>query len=304
MMKDMWKLAAVAAITAAGLTAQTGGGGVVSPFQQASQMGQGAGGGVTPRLATGGGSVTMTATGRMGQQTVVGKPFSATEERKTVQTLGDGTQLENSDSNLFYRDSQGRTRVEQTVNGRTRILISDPVDHTNIVLDPTTKTARKNSLMAQSGQAMPTAVMRSGGAGGGGAGGAAAGPVVAAGGGGGAGGRVGAAYADGYVAGQARAIRDLNLNTENLGVQTVNGVAADGTRVTQVVLAGQIGNNRDIHIVNERWYSGDLQLLVKTVNSDPRFGVTTYEMTKIVQGVQDPALFQIPADYTVSEPGR
>lgn len=120
----------------------------------------------------------------------------------------------------------------------------------------------------------------------------------------GGGGRVGADYADGYIAGQAAAIRDLGRDTEELGVQTVNGVAAQGTRVTQVVLAGKIGNNRDLHIVNERWYSGDLQLLVKTMNSDPRFGVTTYQLTNIVQGVQDAALFQIPPDYTAVEFGR
>jgi RNA polymerase sigma factor (sigma-70 family) len=66
--------------------------------------------------------------------------------------------------------------------------------------------------------------------------------------------------------------------------------------------AGRIGNNRDIHVVNERWYSNDLQRLVKTVNSAPRFGVTTYQLANIVQGTQDPALFQIPSDYAVVEP--
>jgi hypothetical protein len=40
---------------------------------------------------------------------------------------------------------------------------------------------------------------------------------------------------------------------------------------------------------------------VKSVNSDPRFGDTTYQITKITQGAPDPALFQIPADYTVTE---
>ena len=87
-------------------------------------------------------------------------------------------------------------------------------------------------------------------------------------------------------------------------METVNGVAAQGTRNTQIIPAGRIGNNRDIHVVNERWYSNDLQLLVKTVNSDPRFGVTTYQLANIVQGTQDPALFQIPSDYTVVEPGQ
>jgi hypothetical protein len=107
------------------------------------------------------------------------------------------------------------------------------------------------------------------------------------------------------AAGRAGAGRAAAQNppptSEELGVQTMNGVAAQGIRSTQTIPAGRIGNNRDIHVVNERWYSSDLQLLVKTVNSDPRFGVTTYQLLNIVQGTQDPSLFQIPSDYTVVE---
>jgi hypothetical protein len=53
--------------------------------------------------------------------------------------------------------------------------------------------------------------------------------------------------------------------------------------------------------VNESWYSADLQMLVKSVNTDPRFGETTYRLTNIVRAMQNPALFQIPPDYTVSD---
>src|ERR1044071_4532962 len=52
---------------------------------------------------------------------VVGRPFSATEIRKTVQTLGDGTRLEHSDTTRFYRDGQGRMRAESP----TRVEIFD-----------------------------------------------------------------------------------------------------------------------------------------------------------------------------------
>jgi hypothetical protein len=219
--------------------------------------------------------------------------------------LGDGTQLENSDSDLFYRDSQGRTRVEQTVQGRTRIVITDPVGHTTVVLDPATKTARKNGAFvfaAQKGTStgtrggpMPQAVMR---AGRGGTMTQAQAETADS-----------EAFAAGAAAGRAAVGRAGTSpgplpTTEELGVETVNGVASQGTRNTQVIPAGRIGNNRDIHVVNERWYSHDLQMLVKTVNSDPRFGVTTYHLANIVQGTQDPALFQIPADYTVVEPGQ
>ncbi len=293
MTKKVWKFGMAAAVSVAAAMAQSGG--VVTPFQQAGQMGQPSQGPfLVPRPATAVGNILG---GGRGSQPVVGKPFSATEERKTVQTLGDGTQIENVDSSLFYRDSQGRTRTEQTTNGYTHILISDPVEHVTLMLDPVTKTARKSSGVVQTvprmrGGAVPSeadavavnagmAAARSGGGGFGGGG-----VVVARGG----------APAQPQVTPAPAG--------EELGVQMVNGVAATGTRVTQVIPAGRIGNNRDIHVVNERWYSSDLQMLVKSVNSDPRFGVTTYQVTNIVQGVQDPSLFQVPSDYTVIEPGK
>ena len=39
---------------------------------------------------------------------------------------------------------------------------------------------------------------------------------------------------------------------------------------------------------------------MKSVNSDPRFGETTFELTEIREGAQDPALFQVPADYNLN----
>lgn len=85
---------------------------------------------------------------------------------------------------------------------------------------------------------------------------------------------------------------------ENLGTKNVNGVMARGERWTSVIPAAEIGANRDIRVVTERWYSDDLQLLIKSTNTDPRFGDTTYQLTGISQGEQSPSLFQVPADYT------
>jgi hypothetical protein len=68
-------------------------------------------------------------------------------------------------------------------------------------------------------------------------------------------------------------------------------------RVTTVVPAGAIGNDRDFRSVSARWFSSDLNLLIKSVNTDPRFGTTTYELTNIRVGPPDPELFQPPADY-------
>ena len=78
----------------------------------------------------------------------------------------------------------------------------------------------------------------------------------------------------------------------------VNGVLAKGSRVTETIPVGALGNNREIKIVNERWYSDDLQILVKSVNNDPRFGVNLYELTNIDRSTPDPSLFMPPSDFT------
>ena len=63
--------------------------------------------------------------------------------------------------------------------------------------------------------------------------------------------------------------------------------------------AGEIGNEREINIVNERWYSPELQTVIMSKNSDPRMGETLYKLTNIKRGDPHPSLFQVPSDYTV-----
>jgi hypothetical protein len=85
--------------------------------------------------------------------------------------------------------------------------------------------------------------------------------------------------------------------TETLAPRIVNGIMADGSRVTITIPKGALGNDRDMKVVSERWYSDELKVLVKSVNSDPRYGVTTYDLTQVVQGPPDPSLFHVPADF-------
>lgn len=91
------------------------------------------------------------------------------------------------------------------------------------------------------------------------------------------------------------------VSTESLGKQMIEGVEAEGQRVTITIQAGKIGNDRPIVTANERWYSPELQTIVFSKNSDPRFGETTYKLINIDRGEPDSSLFQPPADYTVEE---
>ena len=89
--------------------------------------------------------------------------------------------------------------------------------------------------------------------------------------------------------------------TENLGKQTIEGVVAEGTRTTTTIPAGQIGNERPIEIVSERWYSPDLQTIVLSKHRDPRMGESTYKLTNIRRTEPDKSLFEVPASYTIQD---
>ncbi len=63
----------------------------------------------------------------------------------------------------------------------------------------------------------------------------------------------------------------------------------------------QEGNEKEIDIVTETWFSADLQVVVMSKTSDPRYGESVYQLTGITRTEPDPALFTVPSDYTVKE---
>jgi TonB family protein len=87
--------------------------------------------------------------------------------------------------------------------------------------------------------------------------------------------------------------------TESLGKQIIEGVEAEGTRTTITLPAGMMGNERPINIVSERWYSPELQTVLMTRHSDPRFGETSYRLTNINRSEPTSTLFEVPSDYTL-----
>ncbi len=90
---------------------------------------------------------------------------------------------------------------------------------------------------------------------------------------------------------------------EDLGSKNVEGVIAQGTRVTETIPAGQIGNQLPIKVVDEVWHSAELQMDVMTTHSDPRTGEVVYKLTNINRANPPRALFEPPADYTITGPG-
>lgn len=190
---------------------------------------------------------------------VKGKPFSATEENRSLQVLGNGAKIENNSTSKLYRDAEGRTRTE---DGQGNVTIVDPVAGFRATLNPKTKAASKSNSTG------------------------------------------GGSFANVQIrTGTARVGQTGSELKEKLALQPVNGVSARGERLTITIPKGDIGNDRELKVVTERWTSEDLQMLVKSSNSDPRYGDTTYELKGISLAAPDPKLFEIPSDYTVNTGG-
>jgi len=211
---------------------------------------------------------------------VTGAPFSADVVTSTTQTLSDGSHINQTNTMHLYRDSEGRTRREETLgnlNGllqqtspRQMVFIDDPVAGANYALDGTRKSATRSVFH--------TAAAPAGQHGGPGRG---RGPW-----------------------GNAAARNSANVKTENLGTQMVAGVLAQGTRVTRTIPAGQIGNDQPLQVVNETWYSADLQMVVMRKSSDPRRGEVIMQVQNLNRSEPASTLFQVPADYKVNEVQR
>jgi hypothetical protein len=260
-----------------------------------------------------------------GGKVVKGAPYSAEAVTETIQTLADGNRIINRITSMVYRDSEGRTRREQNFKGLgifgqgeeplQTIFINDPVAGVTYALDAHSHTAHKSmpftfefktkpgtSVSTVEGQRFEFKVAP---------GAATSGNLIVS-------APPGAplpphpemdqftfkTQAAG-VAGATYFFRNNGPNAkevkEDLGKQTIEGITADGTRTTVTIPAGEIGNERAIEIVSERWYSPELQLVVMTRHSDPRTGETTYKLTNINRSEPARTLFEVPSDYTIKE---
>ena len=91
------------------------------------------------------------------------------------------------------------------------------------------------------------------------------------------------------------------VKAEVLGPQLMQGVMAEGSRTTQTIKAGEIGNDRPILVVSERWYSEELQTVVMTKRTDPRTGEETFRLANVRRGEPAADLFMVPPGYEVRD---
>jgi len=264
---------------------------------------------------------------------VKGAPYSAEAVTETTQTLADGNRISKKSVAAQYRDSEGRTRRDMTMpaigplaaagDAPSIVMINDPVAGVTYHLDSKAKTARKlppmPSLVSFGPDTKAAGVRMRMPADG-------KGYVTE---------KDAKLSAEKDVRGYATE-RDTKLSaeknvmeriasdkvailgvqstsphfniqvrgpeeqkSESLGKQAIDGIQVEGTRSTATIKAGEIGNERDIEIVSERWYSPELQTVIMSRHADPRMGETVYKLTNIHRGDPHPSLFQVPSDYTM-----
>ncbi len=215
---------------------------------------------------------------------VKGSPYTAQAVTSVKQTLPSGSEISSEMRAVVARDSEGRTRREQTlrsigpwalssgVEGRSRegearrneiptvILIQDPVKQVNYTLNPQNHTARgtrQRPLREMEPRSRPPSP-------------------------------------------------EHPERGESLGTRVIEGIQAEGRRTTTVLPQGSIGNDAPLEIVAETWYSPELQVVVLGKRNDPRVGEITYRLVNIRRGEPSPSLFQVPPEYRIieGEPGR
>jgi hypothetical protein len=91
---------------------------------------------------------------------------------------------------------------------------------------------------------------------------------------------------------------------EDLGIYEVEGLPAHGVREVQTVPAANSGTAKELLISDEYWYSDDLRINLVLKHSDPRTGTVTMTVTQVKRTEPDPALFEIPNDYTSTKAGQ
>jgi hypothetical protein len=205
---------------------------------------------------------------------VTGQPFFADE----VTTRTPAPNVRNvlpMDTTRVYRDSAGRTRVDVPVPTSPAynpfVSIYDPVANVNYTLDTKRKVAHRWFIPGPAPeQTLPAA------------------------------GRSGATVISSFYCkfGPPCPV----TTSESLGTKFINGIPADGRRITTTPPAGSTQYGERESVV-ESWYSQELRIILLQ-NESNSLGESTTLLENINRAEPDPLLFRIPSDFTiVDQPG-
>src|SRR5215467_6892277 len=220
---------------------------------------------------------------RVESETVKGAPYSADVINQSIQTLSDGNRIVRSTTSHVYRDSEGRVRREEDrPSGSPGVTITDPASGKSWMLDVDNRTARQSPMLARiynavlgpNGDMERLTVLLNG----------QPNVLVAP-----------------NLTGRGGGPGSEQTAEERLSPKVIEGVRVEGIRRTSTIAAGTIGNERAIVVTTEEWTSPELKVLVLSEHSDPRTGTSTYKLVNLKRAEAAASLFQVPADYTVTQ---
>ncbi|HKQ79319.1 MAG TPA: hypothetical protein VJ810_36835 [Blastocatellia bacterium] len=191
-------------------------------------------------------------------------PFSAEILTESTQTLGNGAKLTRRTTGMIFRDSEGRTRREMSAIIAGPFATSGDAQRVIFISDPV---AGFSSTIIPGNDAAQTKTL----------------PIV------------------NDDPPPDTEFSSENSRTESLGKQIIEGVEAEGSRTTILIPAGRVGNDRPLEIVHERWRSPELQTILLSRHSDPRWGETVYKLRNINRSAPDSSLFNLPPPSKIND---
>ncbi len=203
---------------------------------------------------------------RFGDKLVKGKPFSADIVIEDTRRLFDGSTVTKQNRGAVYRDGEGRTRREQPLEMIGGFGIVGKDNKPQMLVFINDFASRSQIFLDVNNKV------------------ARKGPI-----------------------GEGPGPREpgTEAKSESLGTKAIDGVSAAGTRVTFEIPAGQIGNDKPMQVVSERWFSDDLQVVVMSRHLDPLSGEHIFKLVNIKRNEPSSDLFIIPNGFKVeNRPGR
>ena len=193
---------------------------------------------------------------------VKGAPYSATALTESIQSLADGTRIARKTEAIVARDSEGRTRREQKLEMVGPFGPAGEAPTRIFINDVVAKVSYELDPRSQTARRMRPPPPGGGPP-------PMGGPRPS----------------------------PSEVTNEAIGKKTIDGIEVEGKKSTITIPAGAIGNDRPIVIVSERWESPELQTVIMSKHSDPRFGEIVFRLTGINRAEPARSLFEVPADY-------
>lgn len=204
---------------------------------------------------------------RFGDKLTPNAPFSAEIVIENTRRLFDGSTVTKTSRGAVYRDRQGRTRREQSLEAiggfsvlgedgaaQKLVFINDFPGKAHYFLDLNRRVARRRPL-PENRPLLPENEADKG-------------------------------------------------KTESLGSKTIEGVAVEGTRTTFEIPAGRIGNDKPLAVVTEKWFSPALQVVVYSRHVDPIAGEHIFRLVNVKKVEPSADLFAVPVGFRIENQPR